>query len=74
MHNAIDHGYSTDWTIKVCPGLKILHRSAEGTFWLTVQRTHRDHGYWECVWAEGPRQGSYWVRSEQAILADAYTA
>ena len=74
INSATDHGYNTDWSIKVEPGLKVLHVSAEGMHEIKVLRRHRDSGYWECVFLNGPRERSIWVRSAKDILKDAYQA
>lgn len=72
INSATDHGYNTDWSIKVAPGLVVRHLSAEGNCKMRVVRRHRDFGYWECVWLDGPRERGIWIRSERDILADAY--
>ena len=59
---------------KVAPGFKVRHLSAEGNSELRVLRRHRDYGYWECVWLDGPRERGIWVRSENDILVDAYAS
>lgn len=72
MHSATDHGYGADWSIQIVPGLVVRHLSAEGNNQLRVVRRHRDFGFWECVWVDGPRERGIWVCSEREILADAY--
>jgi hypothetical protein len=72
MNSATDHGYNADFTIKVQPGLEYRHLSAEGNHAMKVHRAHRDVGYWECVFLEGPRERAIWVRSGCDILRDAY--
>jgi hypothetical protein len=57
-------------TFRVMPDMKFSHNSAEALYDMTVLRTHRDAGYWECVFLNGPRKGGIWVRSEIDILAD----
>jgi hypothetical protein len=49
------------------PGFTFRHRSAEGTSGVTVKARHRDHGYWLCVWDNGPRAGAVEVFSEATI-------
>lgn len=68
MNSATDHGYTTDWSIQVTPGLVVRHRSAEGNNELVVRRRHRTPGYWECAWLTGPRADSIDVWSTGDLL------
>jgi hypothetical protein len=70
MNSAVDHGYAADWSVKVEAGLEFRHLSAEGNSRMRVLRAHRDVGYWECVWLDGPRERGIWIRGEKDILAD----
>ena len=74
INSATDHGFNTDWSIKVAPGLEYRHVSAEGNHEMRVLRRQRDHSFWECVWLSGPRERGIWVRAERDILADATAA
>lgn len=72
INSATDHGYNTDWTVEVRPGLEFRHVSAEGNHDMRVARRHRDPGLWVCVWLSGPREHGIWIRSESAMLRDVY--
>jgi hypothetical protein len=74
INSATDHGFNTDWTIRVQPGLQFRNISADGNCQMRVHSRHRDFGYWLCVFEDGPRKGAIWIRRDRDILADAYAA
>lgn len=61
---------TTKTTTTVQAGLEFQHTSAEALYEMRVLRPHRDFGFWECVFLNGPRKGAIWVRSERGILHD----
>jgi hypothetical protein len=75
MNNATDHGYNTDWTIKVRPGL-VCSCAADGATAIQKYRVtdrHAANGFWKVIMLDGPEVGNLFDISERRILADAYT-
>jgi len=74
INSATDHGYNTDWSIRVMPGLKFRHLSAEGVSEHEVVGLYRPYRgpYWEVRQLTGARAPQIEIWSESDILEAAY--
>ncbi len=75
IHSATDHGFHADPPSRGVERGDIFRlRSAEALYDVRVSREHRDAGYWEVVFLNGPRQGAIHVMHDRDILAALHTA
>jgi hypothetical protein len=69
IYNPTDHGfYAESAPIQVHKGDVFRLRTAEALYDVAVYRTHRDAGYWEVEFLNGPRVGAIDVMSERKII------
>jgi hypothetical protein len=76
INSATDHGYNTDWSIRVHPGLICRCVVAHAGVFQTYRVTDRwaPQGFWKVVMLDGPEAGCLFDISEHRILEDAYAS
>lgn len=74
INSATDHGYNTDWSIQVAPGLTFRHLSAEGISEHRVLRRLAPYRgpYWEVSQLTGIRAPQIEIWSASDILEAVY--